>query len=256
MWGCGTTRRDCRRDADHHPWVGTTADRDSCRSRPVGRPRFPRQSQPTSGWSQRVIATARWREGRSVQPWRQGLQKQPRGYCGVEMPGFSRAPEDGGSHVRWCAKRVVRSPTHHAKGIHCSSTKVGGNVFSTVTSSLSGTGNASLAVPVFRPSSTRSRTPPAAGPFLQLQNFPARIFTRPSPHFFTFSLLPPIDPKRPFLLIAGPATNLLHLQNFPAACSRDIFICQNILPESNFHAPAVGAPRPSSNTVRKRPPGR
>ena len=99
------------------------------------------------------------------------------------------------------------------------------------------------------------RTPPAAGPFLQLQNFPARIFTRLSPHFFVFALLTPIDPNRPFLLIAGPATNLLQLQNFPAACSRDIFICQNILPESNFHAPAVGAPGPSSNTVRKRPPG-
>ena len=191
-----------------------------------------------------------------MQPGRQYLQRQPRGYSGTGMPWFSRAPEDGGSHVRWCAKRVVRSPTHHAKGIHCSSTKVGGNVFSTVTRSLSGPGNVLPAVPVFRPSFTRPRTPPAAGPFLQLQNFPARLFCRLSPDFFVFALSPPIDPKRPFFLIAGPATNLLQLQNFPAACSRDIFICQNILPESNFHALAVGAPRPSSTAVRKRPPGR
>ena len=119
-----------------------------------------------------------------------------------------------------------------------------------------------IAAPVARTSprstsrlpSIRPQYPPAAGPFLQLQNFPARIFTRLSPHFFVFALLTPIDPKRPFFLIAGPATNLLQLQNFPAACSRDIFICQNILPESNFHALAVGAPGPSSTAVRKRPP--
>ena len=38
VMGGVTTRRDCRRDAGHHRWVGTTADRDSCRPRPVGRP--------------------------------------------------------------------------------------------------------------------------------------------------------------------------------------------------------------------------
>ena len=98
--------------------------------------------------------------------------------------------------------------------------------------------------PTFRPSSTRPRTPSGAGPFLQLQKFPASILSRLSPDFFVFALLPPFDPKRPFFLIAGPATNLLQLQNFPAARFHDIFICQNILPESNFHAPAVALPGP------------
>ena len=74
---------------------------------------------------------------------------------------------------------------------------------------------------------------------------------------FSFSHFhPQSTPNAPFLLIAGPATNLLQLQNFPAACSHDIFICQNILPESNFHVLAVGTCRPSSTAVRKRPPGR
>ena len=103
---------------------------------------------------------------------------------------------------------------------------------------------------------TSSNSARSRAPFLQLQNFPARVLAGLSPYFFVFALLPPIDPKRPFFLIAGPATNLLQLQNFPAACSHDIFICQNILPESNFHALAVGTPRPSSTAVRKRPPGR